>query len=173
MNTSLRYNRTKENNFSKMEEDVWGDTQQEVKRECLFVKPACCVKWSMLIQTECDRNETPRAKLVPGAAPVTQRQMIWFCWTYTRSELDPQGYVASNSTAKRPEIYHSHPNRGVLAVAGAPACVEISVLEHCHPWQLFLVVIYPMLFIAIMVIYFCLYGKVAEILQKHEEQISS
>lgn len=44
MNTSLRYNRNKENNFSKMEEDVWGGTQQEVKRKLLFVKPACCVK---------------------------------------------------------------------------------------------------------------------------------
>lgn len=173
MNTSLRYNRTKENNFSKMEEDMWGETQQEVKRKRLFVKPACCVKWSMLIQTEYDRNETPRAKLVPGAAPVTQRQMIWFHWTCTRSELDPQGYVASNSMAKEPEIHHRHPNTGGLAVPGAPACAEFSVLEHCHPWQLFLVVIYPMLFIAMMVIYLCLYEKVAEVLQKYEEQISS
>lgn len=110
MNTSLRYNRTKENNFSKMEEDLWGDTQQEVKRKFLFVKPACCVKWSMLIQTEYDRNETPRAKLAPGATPVTQRQMILFHWTYARSELDPQHYAASNSTAKKPEIHHGHPN---------------------------------------------------------------
>lgn len=154
MNTSLRYNRTKENNFSKME-DMWGDTQQEVERKLLFVKPACCVKWSMLIQTEYDRNETPRAKLVTAAAPITQGQMIWFHWTCARSELDPQCYVASNSTAKKPDIHHRHPNRGVLAVAGAPACVEFSVL---HPWQLFLVVIYE---------------KVAEVLQKYEEQISS
>lgn len=143
---------------------MWGDTQQEVKRQLLFVKPACCGKWSMLIQTEYDRNGTPRAKLVPGAAPVTQRQMIWFPWTYARSELDPQRYVASNSMAKKPEIHHRHPNRGVLAVAAAPACAEFSVLEHCHPWQLFLVVIYPMLFIAVMVIY----EKIAEVLQKYK-----
>lgn len=51
------------------------------------------------------------------------------------------------------------------------ACVEFSVLEHCHPWQLFLVIIYPMLFIAMMVIYLFLYEKVAEVVQKCEEQI--
>lgn len=172
MNTSLRYNRTKENNFSKMEEDLWGDTQQEVKRKFLFVKPACCVKWSMLIQTEYDRNETPRAKLAPGATPVTQRQMIWFHWTYARSELDPQHYAASNSTAKKPEIHHGHPN-GCCGCGWCPSMSGVLVLEHCHPWQLFLVVIYPMFSKIMIVIYLCLYEKGAEVLQKYKEQISS
>lgn len=44
MNTSLRYNRTKENNFSKLKEDVLGHTQQEVKRKLLFVKLVYYVK---------------------------------------------------------------------------------------------------------------------------------
>lgn len=62
---------------------------------------------------------------------------------------------------------------GVVAVAGAPAWVEFSVLEHCHPWQLFLVVIYPMFSKIMIVIYLCLYEKGAEVLQKYKEQISS